>query len=252
MTTPFSTGSSLAPARRPLPGWLLDEVASAGRENVDPAHVARYDGKEDSGAEDEVALLRRQGLTDDSVVIDLGAGTGQLTVAVAPYCARVVAVDVSPVMLDRLRTKVRDLGLRHVDVVQAGFLTYEHLGDPADLVYSRYALHHLPDAWKAIAFTRMRRMLRPGGLLRLWDVVYDFAPEAAEARLEAWCATGGDGIVGEWSRAEYEEHVRDEHSTFTWLLEVMIERAGFTIEQADHSEDGIFARYLLRATADED
>jgi len=57
----------------------------------------------------------------------------------------------------------------------------------------------------------------------------------------------GSDIVGEWSRAELEEHVRDEHSTFTWLLEPMIRRAGFEIEQALHSDDGIFARYLLQA-----
>jgi len=80
-------------------------------------------------------------------------------------------------------------------------------------------------------------------------VVYDFDPQDAEERLEAWCATGGDGIVGEWSRAEYEEHVRDEHSTFTWLLEPMIHRAGFEIEEAHRSDDGIFARYLLRVPA---
>jgi hypothetical protein len=94
--------------------------------------------------------------------------------------------------------------------------------------------------------------LRPGGLLRLSDVVYHFAPEGADKRLETWCATGGDGTVGEWSRVEYEEHVRDEHSTFTWLLEPMIRRAGFTIEDAQYSEDGIFARYLLRAAAGSD
>lgn len=62
-----------------------------------------------------------------------------------------------------------------------------------------------------------------------------------------WCATGGDGIVGEWSRAELEEHVRDEHSTFTWLLGLMTDRAGFEVEEALHSDDGIFAQYLLRA-----
>jgi hypothetical protein len=49
-----------------------------------------------------------------------------------------------------------------------------------------------------------------------------------------------------------DEHSRGEHSTFTWLLEPMIERAGFTIEEALHSEDGIFARYLIRATANDD
>jgi ubiquinone/menaquinone biosynthesis C-methylase UbiE len=76
-------------------------VASAGRENLDPEHVSRYDGKEDAGAGDEVALLCDLGLTRDAVVIDIGAGTGQLTLAVAPRCARVVAVDVSSVMLDR-------------------------------------------------------------------------------------------------------------------------------------------------------
>ena len=230
-----------------LPGWLLDEVASAGRENLDRDHVARYDAKEDAGAADEVALLQRLGVLQEATVVDLGAGTGQFTVTVAPHCARVVAVDVSPVMLTALSAKVQTAGAANVELVQAGFLTYEHPGERADLVYSRYALHHLPDAWKAIALARMRRMLRTGGVLRLWDVVYDFGPAEAEDRLEAWCATGGDGIVGEWSRAELEEHVRDEHSTFTWLLEPMIQRAGFTVDEAVHSADGIFARYLLRA-----
>jgi ubiquinone/menaquinone biosynthesis C-methylase UbiE len=167
--------------------------------------------------------------------------------AVSPVCARVVAVDVSPVKLRTLRDKVAAQVLTNVAVVQAGFLTYEHTGEPADLIYSRYALHHLPDAWKAIALTRMRRMLRRGGMVRLWDVVYSFEPDEAEERLKAWCATGGDGIVGEWSRAELEEHVRDEDSTFTWLLEPMMHRAGLAIEKVMLSEDGIFAQYLLRA-----
>lgn len=232
--------------RRPSPGWLPDEMAGAGRENLDAGHVARYDDKEDAAAADEVALLRGAGLTESSLVVDIGAGTGQFALAVAPACARVVAVDVSPVMLERLRTKIAARGSTNVELVRAGFLTYEHAGPPADVVYSRYALHHLPDAWKAIALVRLRRMLRPGGVLRLWDVVYHFPADEAEERLEAWCATGGDGVVGEWSRAELEEHVRDEHSTFTWLLEPMIEHAGFGIEEAAHSDDGIFARYLLR------
>jgi len=209
--------------------------------------VARYDGKEDASAVEEVALLQRFGLTSSSIVIDIGAGTGQFTLAVAPVSKRVVAVDISPAMLELLRVKVRSMGLGSVEVVEAGFLTYEHVGEPADIVYSRYALHHLPDAWKAVALARLRGVLKAGGVMRLWDVVYNFAPEEAETRLEAWCATGGDGIVGEWSRAELEEHVRDEHSTFTWLLEPMIRRAGFDIDDAVYSDDGIFARYVLRA-----
>jgi hypothetical protein len=43
-----------------------------------------------------------------------------------------------------------------------------------------------------------------------------------------------------------EEHVRDEHSTFTWLLEAMFDRTGFVIDAADYSDDGFDARYVLR------
>ncbi len=230
-------------------GWLLDEVASAGRENLDAAHVARYDDKEDAGAAQEVGLLRTAGLTDSSTVIDLGAGTGQFTLTVAPDCARVVAVDVSPVMLAALRAKVVASGHRNVDVVQSGFLTYEHQGDPVDVVYSRYALHHIPDFWKAIALTRMHALLRPGGLLRLSDVVYSFEPAEVAARIDAWCATATGQGDTEWNRWELEEHVRDEHSTFSWLLEHMLSRAGFLVEAADYSDDGIFAAYLLRKSS---
>lgn len=42
---------------RGSPGWLIDETANAGRENLDVAHVERYDGKMDSRALDVVALL---------------------------------------------------------------------------------------------------------------------------------------------------------------------------------------------------
>jgi hypothetical protein len=53
-------------ATPPRPGWLLDELGSAGRENLDAAHVARYDGKEDAAAAAEVALLESLGMTADS------------------------------------------------------------------------------------------------------------------------------------------------------------------------------------------
>lgn len=239
----------VAPDRPPrsTPTWFVDELSYAGRENLDAGHVARYDAKMDASPASEVALLEDLGLTRESLVVEFGAGTGQFTVEVAPACAQVIAVDVSPLMLDRLQAKATDLQLNNVAVVRAGFLTYEHAGRPADFIYSRFALHHLPDFWKAVALDRLRRMTRPGGVIRLWDVVYDFAPTEAQDRIEAWCATGGDAVEGEWSRAELEEHVRDEHSTFSWILEPIIQRTGFEITHTEHSDDGIFLKYLLRA-----
>jgi ubiquinone/menaquinone biosynthesis C-methylase UbiE len=227
---------------------LLDEVASAGRENLDADHVSRYDSKMDAEAAEELVLLEQLGLNEQSEVVDIGAGTGQFTLTAASVCARVVAVDVSPVMLNQLHTKIGASRLSNVEVVQAGFLTYEHRGRPADFVYSRYALHHLPDFWKTMALERVRRIVRPSGVLRLWDVVYHFDPREAEERIEARCAMGGRDVEGEWSRAELEEHVRDENSTFSWLLEPMIQRSGFEIENVVYSPDGFDAKYVARAT----
>jgi SAM-dependent methyltransferase len=241
-----------SPSTRPAaPGWRLDEVASAGRENIDVEHVARYDSKEDAGTVDEVARLRALGLTSSSVVVEFGVGTGQFTLAVAPWCGRVMAVDVSPPMLALLQDKITRAKLENVDVVAAGFVSYDHIGPPVDVVYSRFAMHHLPDFWKGVALARIHKILRPGGLFRLWDVVYNFDPFEAEERIEAWCATGRDSAPFEaiedgWGRWELEEHVRDEHSTYTWLLEAMFERTGFVVEEAEYADDAMYAKYLLR------
>lgn len=228
---------------------MLDETAHAGRENLDAGHAQRYDAKEDAHAHEEVELLAALGLDEHSTVVDLGAGTGQFTIAAAARCARVVAVDVSPVMLRRLEAKVGEAGCSNVEIVRAGFLGYRHTGPPADVVYSRLALHHLPDFWKARALHRMRGMLRPGGVLRLVDVVFSFDPAQIDERIEQWCATVPLAAPSpdEWVRADVEEHVRDEHSTFTWLLEPMIGRSGFRIEDAAYSDDGIYAAYVARA-----
>jgi len=230
--------------------WVPDELRTAGRENLDPDHVARYDAKEDAGASAEVAKLFSLGVPPRPTVVDLGAGTGQFTVEMARRARRVVAVDVSPVMLEHLGARVRREGLGNVECVRAGFLTYEHAGPAADVVYSRYALHHLPDFWKAVALTRVADSLAPGGVLRLCDVVYGFGPADAVPSLERWMDEGASPSIADgWTRAELEEHVRDEHSTFTWLLEPMLRRAGFTIEEAEYGHDRMVARYVCRRAA---
>src|SRR3712207_6996306 len=52
-----------------------------------------------------------------------------------PYTTLFRSVDVSPLMLAELRTKLQAGGVRNVETVDAGFLTYEHAGPAADVVY---------------------------------------------------------------------------------------------------------------------
>ena len=88
-------------------------------------------------------------------------------------------------------------------------------------------------------------MLRPGGALRLSDVVYSFAPLEAAERFDAWMHEyPATAAGGGWTRADVAEHIRDEHSTFTWLLEPMIQRAGFEISEAHTDASGTFSHYL--------
>jgi SAM-dependent methyltransferase len=226
------------------PNWYLDELAHAGPEHLDGAYVTGYDRKAGTDWADEIAQLRGLGLDEAGTLVDLGAGTGALAVAAAPLCRRVVAVDVSPAMLAVLRENIERLGLRNVECVRSGLLTYEHQGEPADFVYSRNALHHLPDFWKAVALVRVAAMLRPGGVLRLRDLVYSCEPGEADRTVEAWLAGAADRPEDGWTRAELEVHLREEYSTFNWLLEPMLERAGFEIRDAEYSASQIFAAYV--------
>ncbi len=233
--------------REERPSWYPDEISLAGAEHLDPGFVVGYDRKAGDAASRDAAALPRLGLTPGAVVVDMGAGTGTFALAAAALGYRVIAVDVSEAMLREAGRKAE--GGRDVELVQAGLLTYVHRGAPADLVYSRNALHHLPDFWKAIALRRMASMLRPGGLLRLRDIVFSFEPAEAERAIEEWLAAAPDRAVDGWTRTELEAHLSTEYSTFTWALEPMLERCGFSIREAEYGEAGMFADYLCERVA---
>ena len=225
--------------------WWLDEGAHAGPEHLDPGYVAGYERKAGFDPSEDLEALRKHGLESNSVVIDLGAGTGGFAIAAAPLCAHVIAVDVSPAMTAALRARVDNLGVTNVTVVDGGFLSYEHRGEPADFVYTRNALHHVPDFWKAIALDHIAACLRPGGILRLRDLVFDFLPAEAEERIESWMAGAvSDSAVG-WTAAELAEHVRSEFSTYSWLLDVILEQTGFEIVERSFSRSA-YGAYTCR------
>ncbi len=224
-------------ARDDEPVWRLDELAHAGQEHLDALYVAGYDRKSSTDWGEDVADLRALGIGSASTVVDLGAGTGAFAEAIASHVRRVVAVDVSPAMVAALRA-------RGIEAVQAGFLTYEHSGDPADAVMTWNSLHHLPDFWKAVALSRIASMLRPDGVLLLRDLVYSFDPADAASAIEAWLRAAPTDPAKGWTAEQLAEHIRIEHSTFTWLLEPMLARTGFEIKERHLSPNGIYAAYV--------
>lgn len=217
--------------------WAIDELGHAGAEHLDADFVAGFDRKQ--GYPDpagDLDVLTARGLDGAARVVDIGAGTGRFALAAAARFGHVTAVEVSPAMLAALRVRAAEAGLDNLTCVEAGFLGYRHEGPPADAVHTRNALHQLPDFWKALALRRVADLLRPGGVLRLRDLVYDFRPEQAAEVFERWFAGAAADPARGYTRADRAEHIRTEHSTFRWLLEPMLEATGFEIVSAEFTE----------------
>jgi SAM-dependent methyltransferase len=225
-----------------MPKWFPDELIYAGEEHLDPDYVETYDAKAQTDPQSDVELLRQLGMNAESTVVDLGAGTGVFALAAAPFCKRVIAVDVSQAMNDWLAKRAGRDGIGNLDVVHGGFLSYEP-AQQVDFIYSRNALHHLSDFWKVVALRRMAAMLKPGGVLRLRDLVYSFPVDEIDERIERWIAGGAPTPDRGWTPEELATHVRTEFSTFDWLLEPMIERAGFEIRDIEHAPVGAYSAY---------
>lgn len=113
----------------------------------------------------------RTPIVGDETVVDAGAGSGLLTLAVADRLETgvAIAVELSPDMLARLRKRTTDAGLdERVVPVQADAADTGLDDATADLVVSSFLLHELFDT--TAAFAEWVRILKPGGQLLLHDV----------------------------------------------------------------------------------
>lgn len=227
--------------------WWLDESKYAGEEHLDDEYVAGYDTKAQVDPSDDVGLLVELGLGAESTLVDIGAGTGVFALAAAATGASVFAVDVSPAMVQTIRKRAEADALDNLSVFPAGFLSYEHAGPPPDFVYSRNALHQLPDFWKVIALHRVASFIRTGGHFLLRDLVFDLEPEEVEEGISDWMSGAVDDPAKGFTASDLAEHVREEYSTFTWVLEPMLERCGFEILER-HSRRSAYGTYLCRKT----
>jgi hypothetical protein len=136
-------------------------------------------------------------------------------------------------MLDRLRARAVETGRTNLQYVQSGLLSYVHEGLPVAGIYTRKVLHHMPDFWKALALDRIVRLLQPGGVLRLHDMIYEFQPADAAAVFDRWLSSAAHDPATGYTRDDFITHIRTEHSTFRWLIEPMRASAGLTVVTVD-------------------
>jgi ubiquinone/menaquinone biosynthesis C-methylase UbiE len=139
-----------------------------------------------------------------AVAVDLGCGSGQVTIPLAADSASVLAVDVSAPSIARLEAKASDAGLRNIQALAHPIETLDLPAESIDLIVSNYALHHLRDADKAQLMRRAYEWLRPGGRLVIGDMMFGRGAAAGDRAIIASKASGmlKRGPAGWWRLAK--------------------------------------------------
>ncbi len=113
------------------------------------------------------AIRQRVALSREITLLDFGAGTGLLTERLAPHVGAIVAVDISPSMIARLREKADRLPCR-IETLQTD-LSRGPLPDlRVDGIVSTMTFHHLEDPREMLR--RLAALLKPGGFLAICDI----------------------------------------------------------------------------------
>ncbi|MDQ4086292.1 MAG: methyltransferase domain-containing protein [Actinomycetota bacterium] len=111
------------------------------------------------------------------VVLDVAAGTGMVSRALAPGVARAVALDSTQAMIAEGRQRIRDEGRSNVIFVAGSAERLPFADGSFTLVVTRFSLHHFADPAPALA--EIARVCAPGGRVVVKDLVASTDPEIA-------------------------------------------------------------------------
>jgi 2-polyprenyl-3-methyl-5-hydroxy-6-metoxy-1,4-benzoquinol methylase len=211
------------------------------RIGIDSTVASLYDRHDDSDLRARSALAML-GVKKGWRVADIGCGNGILACEASLMGAEVDAIDISPAMLALAEINARDRKVA-IRTQSAGLLSFAYQPGSYDLIVSEFTLHHLPDFWKAVALSRIFAALRPGANFYLRDIVFVRTPDGTERDVEEWAEFAISNR--DFSRDSVITHMRDEYSTFGWVIERMLVDAGFELTSVDYHAP-LHGTYLLR------
>jgi ArsR family transcriptional regulator len=146
------------------------------------------------------ALLK---VTNHGVVADLGAGEGTLAQMLARQAERVIAVDLSPKMVEFGRELALKHDLKNLEY-RLGDIEEPPLDDASvDLAFLSQALHHAGSPQKALV--QAFRIVKPGGQLVVLDLLQHSFEEARELYADVWLGFGEGELAAMLEKAGFSE-----------------------------------------------
>lgn len=181
--------------------------------------------------------------TADSDALEIGCGTGAFSRLLAQRFRRVLALDLSPRMIEIARERSRPYP--NIDFQVADAVTVELPSEQFGCVASIATLHHLP---LEIIFPKIKSVLKPGGTLLVLDLfraqsVADFSTSLLSIPLNTvlrWIKCGRVRQSAE-ARAAWEEHAR----TDTYPTLAQVRRACAAIFPAAQVKRHLLWRYSV-------
>ena len=164
-------------------GRALADILGYPREVVDPLPDRAVESF--AGVGNPFSLRR---LDEGSHVVDIGSGAGFDTFVAAGQVGeqgQVIGVDMTPEMLDKSRRTAAQIGMSNVEFREGLAEDLPVESGWADAVISNGVLNLCAD--KKAAFTEIRRVLRPGGVLQFADIANGRpVPVEAMRQIDLW------------------------------------------------------------------
>ncbi|HWF79764.1 MAG TPA: class I SAM-dependent methyltransferase [Streptosporangiaceae bacterium] len=178
------------------------------------------------------AVLAAAAVRPGCQVLDVGCGSGQLSLLLAELGARVLAIDPSQLMIDRLEKRAAKRGPIGLECLATPIERLSLPAESVDLIVTSYALHYLRDVDKGRLVAAAYHWLRPGGMLIVADMMFGRGVTSHDrAIIRSKIGTLARKGVGGWWRIaknSYRYLVRAQErpvSISTWAT--MFARAGF-------------------------
>src|SRR6202050_1451039 len=118
------------------------------------------------------AVLAAVSVEPGDQVVDIGCGTGRLSLAPADPGARVLAIDASHPMIPKLEERAEQLALIGFECLSSPIERLSLPAESVNVIVSSYALHYLRDPDKGRLVAAAYHWLKPGGTLIVADMMF--------------------------------------------------------------------------------